>query len=178
MAFNPRQPITHIDGTMVFQTKEDQQRQAAVARRMEQVWDCKLHAWGALTVIDWYATKNGRLAGFAELKSAPYRSDRYPEIRLAFRKWMALASITERTNIPSVFAKRFTDCIKWIPFRLIDPRITIIGGADRPVDLPNNYEPMIVIPMKSFFTADLECHAPFPPVADAWLANPLAGNAD
>jgi hypothetical protein len=72
-----RNAIVHLDGTRVFQSAEDQRNEREIAATLEKTWGCRIAAFGALSPIDWYAERHGRLVGLLEMKSRHHAHDLY-----------------------------------------------------------------------------------------------------
>ena len=146
-SYYTRENVVHLDGTNVFQTGEDRDNERAVADIIEKAWSCELRPFGALSPIDWFAVRYGRLVGLVELKSRPHEANRYPTVFLNVRKWLALQLAEAGLGVPSLFVVKFTDATMWIPLRDIDASQLTIGGCARKVKSNSDVEPVIEVPI-------------------------------
>lgn len=146
MTENDRSPITHLDGTRIFQNPQDRRNEDAVARVLEAKWSCELHHFGALAPIDWYAVRLGRLTGVLELKSRDANAGLYAWLNL--RKWLSLALAQNGLGVPAIFVAKFTDALFWIPLDAIDASQIVIAGCVRAVKTEADIEPIIKVPLK------------------------------
>jgi hypothetical protein len=147
-----RSNVVHLDGTPIFQTKEDRQNQSDIAKLVEQAWKCSLRPFGALAAIDWYADRYGRLIGVLELKARSHASDQHATVFLNVRKWLALSLASVGLGIPAVYVVRFIDTTKWISIADIDARNHTIGGCARIVKSSTDIEPVILVPISAMRT--------------------------
>src|SRR4051812_47677982 len=120
MSYYERSAIQHLDGTAIFQTPADKRNESEVASLIGGAWGCELHQFGALSPIDWYAVRDGRMIGLLELKSRAHESDRYPTVFLNVRKWLALNIGAIGLGVPAIFVAKFLDGTKWIPLSEVD----------------------------------------------------------
>jgi hypothetical protein len=143
------QNVIHIDGTRIFQTKEDRAAEAEVATILGKRWNCELHPFGALSPIDWYAARNGRLSALVELKRRSHPSTQFPTVFLNVRKWLALQLGSIGIGVPPIFVVQFQDGIFWISVHNVDASNQRIGGCSRRVKAASDIEPVIEIPIAS-----------------------------
>lgn len=144
-----REPLRHIDGTLIFQTAEDRRAQQAVADALAPVWRCQIEHFPELNPIDWYAARFKRMTGLLELKVRHNPTTRYPTVFLSVAKWFALTHGAMGFNIPSAFVVQFTDDLRWIPIDEVDPTLhTIAGTAGLRADGRSDHEPVIEVPVK------------------------------
>jgi hypothetical protein len=151
-----RQAATHLDGSPIFKTADDERNERDVAAVVEAVWRCELHSFGRLSPVDWYATRAGRLVGVLELKSRTHPHDRYGTVFLNVRKWLALVLAATGLGCPAVFAVKFTDHTRWIDVADVDIRNARIGGCRTVVKARSDVEPVIEVPVSAMrpLTAD------------------------
>lgn len=147
MSYYDRSQITHLDGTPIFQTAEDQASEAYVAEVLASKWRCQIQSFGALSPVDWFAARDGRLVGVLELKSRGHPAAKYPTVFLNVRKWLALSLASIGLGCPAIFVVRFSDSIRWIPLIDIDAGAQRIGGCSRLVKSGNDIEPVIDVPI-------------------------------
>src|SRR5688500_988415 len=108
-SYYDRAPATHLDGTPIFRTAEDEQNENQVAAVLAREWGCEVRGFGHLAPIDWFAVRAGRLVGLLELKARTHASGRYPTVFLNLRKWLALQLAAVGTGVPGIFVVQFTD---------------------------------------------------------------------
>src|SRR5262245_31248589 len=85
-----RPKLVHLDGTSVFQSGEDVRQQREVAQEIEQAWGCTVHSYPALSPIDWFAERDGRMVGQLELRRRSCPAAQYADVFLPVAKWLAL----------------------------------------------------------------------------------------
>lgn len=141
-----RTSATHVDGSPIFKTEADEINEDKVADVIERAWRCRLVRYGALSIVDWFAERDGRIAGYLELKSRTHPTSKYPTVYLSQKKWLAL-HLLQLSGQPSIFVVKFTDDIRWIRVNEIDPRKVIIGGLNRVVKSRGDIEPVIEVPV-------------------------------
>lgn len=137
------------DGTLAFATKLDRRNEDRAARLLEAQWNCELHPFGALSPIDWYATRHGRIVAVAELKTRTHSSDRYPTVFLNVRKWLALSLAEAGLGVPALFAVSFTDGVRYVRNAEVDASQVRIGGCSRVVKSSSDVEPVIEVPLEA-----------------------------
>lgn len=124
-----------------------------VAEQIERHWNCKLHKFGSLCPIDWYAERAGRLVGVAELKSRTHASDTFSTVYLSVRKWLALSLASIGLGCPALFVVSFTDGVRWISVADVDASAIRICGVNRNKAKAerdaNAIEPIIDVPVAS-----------------------------
>ncbi len=145
MSYYDRTATTHIDGSPVFKTPEDEAGEIEVAKILQDAWKCKLKTFGKLSAVDWFAERDGRLIGIVELKSRTHAADKYPTVFLNVRKWLALLLSAVGLGVPAVFVVRFTDSVRYIPVAEISPAGIKIGGCRTQVKATSDVEPVIEV---------------------------------
>ena len=111
MGYYDRENIVHIDGTRIFQNKEDSSNENDVASAVETLWKCSVRRFGALSPIDWFAERDGRVVGLLELKSRPHQRLKFPTVFLNVRKWLSLVVGSVGLCCPAIFVVKFNDGI-------------------------------------------------------------------
>jgi hypothetical protein len=147
MTYYDRSGSAHDDGTRVFQTQEDRTEQSEVARVLSDAWDCKIHSFGELAPIDWYAVRHGRLIGLCELKRRHHDVEKYETVFLNLRKWLALICAESGVGVRSVFVVKWNNATRWILASEIDASMIRIGGCSKIVKSVNDIEPCVLIPV-------------------------------
>src|SRR5262245_58204516 len=142
----PREALEHLDGTRIFSRPEDHAASREVADRFAKALGCELHPFGALSPIDWYATRHERLVGLMEVKCRSHDRGTYPTVFLSVRKWLALSLGSVGMGVPGIFAVRFNDGICWISVANVDASAHRMGGWSRPAARAD-VEPVIEVPV-------------------------------
>lgn len=155
-----RATTTHIDGTPVFATDSDRNNQHDTAHQIEQEWRCQLHEFGALSPIDYYATRAGRLAGLLEIKARTHTTTTHPTVYLNVRKWLALTLGEAGLGCPAVYVVRFTDQTCWIRVADIDATHHRIAGCREIVKARSDIEPVIAVPVATMKVLGPPCGQP------------------
>jgi hypothetical protein len=139
-----RDEITHLDGTKIFQSAADREREAEVAATIEEVWNCKVIHFGMLSPIDWFAERHGRVVGLLELKCRRHTSDQYPTVFLNVRKWLSLQLGSIGLGCPAIFVARFIDEVRWISVSEVDGSKQRVAGW-KIIKARTDIEPVIEI---------------------------------
>lgn len=123
--------------------------------RLEAAWGVKLHRFPRLHAVDWYAEREDRLVGYAEIKVRTTTADTYPTVFLSLRKYASLTLIEHATGIPSTFVAGFAcGSLLWIRTRDVDARAVTMGGrADR--GLRMDREPMVEVPIADMISVPM-----------------------
>lgn len=146
---NTRQTLTHIDGTPVFKNEADHANEMRVAAQLGQAWGCQIKSFAALSPIDWYAERYGRMVGVLEVKSRPHASDRFPTVFFAVRKYLTLLLAATAHNCPAVFVADLIDGVFWAPLARIDGSRVRIAGSMALIKDASAIEPLIEVPIAS-----------------------------
>ena len=154
MSYYDRKPVTMLDGTLIFSEPQDRANEREVADIIEAAFQCKMHPFGLLSAIDWWAERHGRMVGLLELKSRTHDSQKYGTVYLNVRKWLALSLGSIGLGVPSTFVVRFTDTVKFIHLKDIEAStVSIAGmGQKRVVSFESDVEPIIEVPIASMKT--------------------------
>jgi hypothetical protein len=147
MSYYERENIVHIDGTYIFRTEEDRGVEQEVARRISEAWRCELREFGALSPIDWYAVRLGRMIGVLELKARTHQFRTYETVFLNVRKWLALSLASVGLGLPAIFVVKFSDDLRWIGINDVDATQFRIAGCARLVKAKSDIEPVIEVPV-------------------------------
>lgn len=139
-----RDRVTHLDGSKIFQSAADREREAEAAAIIEAAWGCKVVHFGMLSPIDWFAERHGRVVGLLELKCRRHSSDKFPTIFLNVRKWLALQLGSVGMGCPSIFVARFTDEMRWISVAGVDGCKQRVAGW-KIIKAPTDIEPVIEV---------------------------------
>lgn len=131
----------------VLESPVDVDNETAAARRLEAAWGVTLHRYPRLHAIDWYAERDDRLVGYAEIKCRTTTANTYPTVFLSLRKYASLTLLEAATGVPATFVAGFAcGSLRWICIRDVDARhITIGGRVDR--GRPEDREPVILVPI-------------------------------
>lgn len=149
-SYYDREPATYLDGSKIFQTKEDQDNEREVAVILARAWDCEIRKFADLAPVDWYAVRTGRVIGLIELKSRNNESTQYPTVFLSLRKWMCLNQHGYGLKCPGFFVVRFLDGVFAVRVAEIDATNNRLAGGNRAVKSPSDIEPQIDVPLSLF----------------------------
>lgn len=144
-----RQPATHVDGSRIFVTAEDEAKERTVAEQVATRWRCDVHRFAKLAPIDYYAERDGRVVGLFELKNRDHASTTYDTVYLSLRKWLALLLAETGLGVPALFVVQFTDGVWWCKARDVNPRehgVSISGATFKPKK-ESDVEPVIEVPI-------------------------------
>jgi hypothetical protein len=151
-----RTGATHLDGTPIFATAEDQANEKDVAGRLARAWGCRLHQFGVLSPVDWFAERDGRLVGVLELKSRTHEAGRHPTVFLNVRKWLALHLCATGLGVPALFVVRFTDSLMWVPVSDVPTDVVKVSGCRSVVKSRSDVEPVIEVPVAAMKAISIE----------------------
>jgi hypothetical protein len=144
-----RQSVPNSDGTPLFAIDYDKEKESEVSLLIEKKLECKIHHFGRLCPIDFYAVRHGRLVGLIELKSRNHSSSTHSTVFLNIRKWLALKMAQVGLAVPAVYVVRFNDCIMYIKIDDIDTTKIRITGTKKIVKSNTDVEPIIEVPVSS-----------------------------
>jgi hypothetical protein len=156
VSYYDRKTTTHLDGTPVFKTQEDEATQQEVADLVSKTLNCNLRSFGALSPIDWYCNRGGRIIGVLEFKARTHATTTYPTVFLNIRKWLALLLAATGMGVPAYYMVKFTDKLLWINIADVDASKVKLGGCQRVVKSRNDREPVIEIPIEAMLEFDRE----------------------
>jgi hypothetical protein len=131
----------------VLHTSADTANERAVADVVEGRWCCKVNSFGEFSSVDWWMSRDGKMAALAELKCRNNASTKYSTVFLALRKWLDLQRFSLAFGLPSFFIVRFTDCIRFIDVREVMGVLSI--GQNSRNEKANDTEPVIEVPIAS-----------------------------
>jgi hypothetical protein len=152
LTYYDRKVQTHLDGTPIFKSAEDEAHEDSVAREIEEAFACQVRSFGRLALVDWYAIRDGRMVAVLELKSRTHSSDTYPTVFLNVRKWLALTQASLGLGVHAIYVVRFTDATRWVSLTEVDATKHAIGGTLRIVKSRNDIEPVIHVPVSAMST--------------------------
>lgn len=139
------------DGTPLFATDYDKANESDLIKLIHLQWpSVKVHPYGRLCPIDFWAERDGRLAGTMELKSRSHSSERFPDVFLNVRKWIALMLAQTALGVVSLFIVRFTDKTGYCRVMDIDASQVVIAGCRNKVKSHSDIEPVIKVPITAF----------------------------
>lgn len=137
-----RTSAPNTDQTPTFATDKDRQNEAQVIAAIESKWRCKVHPFGKLCQVDFYALRDNRIVSVLELKSRTHERARYPDVFLNVRKWLALTLASMGMGCPAIFVVKFTDGIWFVPVNEIPAGTVEMGGTARIVKSRSDIEPV------------------------------------
>lgn len=152
-SWQDRGPTTHIDGTLIFKTKQDTENEKAVASLVSEKFNCVTHAIADMSPVDWVFLRHGRVVGVGELKIHRGHFKEHPTAILNLRKWLALLLAGQGMAVPPIYVSQWSDWTGWVDVRKLDAHhvnVRMIRCKPRGTDSPSNYEPCIMIPLEQF----------------------------
>jgi hypothetical protein len=145
-----RPRIVTIDGMPLFDSSEDRATEQEVAELLEAAWDCKLHSFGLLAPIDFFAVRNDRMVALIEVKGRTHPSHRFTTTWLNVGKYQKMLSYSICMDLPAIFVVKFTDGVFRVTLDEIDARRHAVRECKRinQDGPPSKYlEPVIEIPI-------------------------------
>lgn len=131
----------------LFHGPQDVEREARIQYALEAYWGCQLHTFGPAYVLDWSATRNGKVVAVIEAKARSHHSDRYGTVYLNPRKLAALIEHGRLMNALPLYVVEFLDGIRWIDVRNVDPQRQTFGGRSYQIWTRNDRELLIEVPV-------------------------------
>lgn len=113
----------------------DLERQAAVAKRLEALWNCQLVKTAELSKIDYVATRDGEIIGLVEVKGRLIPSTQYQQTTMDNAKlgWIRMAA--DIHGVPGLVVVQWTDKAAYF-----EPKVTNVDklstDATRHGDIP------------------------------------------
>lgn len=153
---------TSTSGGPAFATDDDGRNEAAAKEAIEAAMKVELVRYGGrFNPIDWYATRDGRIVAYLELKTRSHSASTFPTVFLNLRKWNTLLTTWLYTSVPSYFFVAFRrdgDAaggpslasgvdVRCIDVAAIDARCIEVGGCNRRVKSRTDREPVIHVPV-------------------------------
>lgn len=145
-----------LDGTPIFTTDQDSEREKLVAGILQDKWQCELLHLGLYSLVDYWAVRKGQPVGWVELKCRDYgKEEAYPTMLLNVRKWTVLAQLNYFSPWPALFVSAAFRAdnlvIRYISIADINssPRNwKVIAPKGGNVKSRNDTEPCILIPIE------------------------------
>lgn len=147
MSYYDRVGAVNSDGTPLFGNAGDEQAEREARALIEGAWRVELRKFAPLSPVDFYAVRDGRVAGVVEFKRRSHSSDAYPTVFLNVRKWLALMMAANGLGVGAAFVVAFTDGTRWIDLKDVDARRVRMGGCSRVVKSQSDIEPVIEVPV-------------------------------
>ena len=132
---------------VVFCTDAQKQAQAAVAQLLEHKWNCTLHPFPTLAVIDYFAEREGRIIALVEIKTRENSVTQYPDVFLSYAKWTHLSFAGIGFGCPAYFVVRFQDAIRYIEAKEVDASDPQPDGRPPRPGSANDIEKMLYVPI-------------------------------
>jgi hypothetical protein len=143
VSYYDRQGATHVDGSAIFRDRSDIAAEKRVADQIATRWNCEVRPFGALSPVDWFAVRHGRMVGVLELKHRDHASDRFKTVFLNVRKWLALQLASVGLGVPALYVVEFTDGVYFANVNGVDGKRHGMGGCLRIVKSASDVEPVI-----------------------------------
>jgi hypothetical protein len=134
------------DGVMGLANDGDKANEREVAALMARAWKWKIHYFGSMDRVDFWAEKDGKMRAVIELKSRTNPSTKFETVFLSSRKWYDLTRWGEAHDCEAIFVVKFTDVVMYIPLSKVDPRVNTAGGRAAGYGY-NDHEPLILVPV-------------------------------
>jgi hypothetical protein len=120
----------------VLETPEDRALQVDTADRLAQLWKCTITHFPRFSPIDWYSSRDGRLAALIELKCRHHPSTKLSTVIFGVDKWLALQQGAVGLRVPGMVVFRFHDGVFFTTLRDIDASKTALtSAAGEPLEL-------------------------------------------
>lgn len=136
-----------VDGLPLYQCKEDEAKEQAVAKRIEAKWHIEAKPFGWLCPVDYYFLKNQQMVAVAEIKVRTHASTKYDTVFLNLRKWLALVMAQAGMGVPAIYFVQFTDRIKWIVISNVQNMKIEYRGCLQVVKTHTDVEPVFLVPI-------------------------------
>jgi hypothetical protein len=136
------------DGTLLRQSPSDEAAEREIAASLEAKWSCQLHKLAALSPVDYYAVRDGRIKSVIEIKDRAITSTQYETVFLSVRKWLSLLLASTGLNVPALYVVRFLDGIRWVNVSAVSAANIQIGGEKNYGTRSGRHEPIILVPIK------------------------------
>ena len=131
----------------IFQSADDRAAENAVAVVLEHAWQCEVRHFGAMSPVDWYILRGGRMVGIVELKVRKIESIRYPTVFLSVAKWLCLTKWADGLGVPAGYVVAYTDCVRFIYLADVDAKVNRMAGR-KGRGAEHDIEPMLEIPVE------------------------------
>lgn len=142
-----RSPTCSTETVIIRTTREDTQREQAVAGVLRNAWNCDVVRTGYKDELDFWLVRDGKTEAVAELKNRKVESATYEDVFLSRHKWDALFRATFAHRIEGLFIVNFTDELRYIRLADIDATRLRMGGRWDRTDAPNDWEMMVMVPV-------------------------------
>lgn len=118
-----------------------------VASILSRVWKCQVRPSAHFSHYDFELDRDGRMIAIVEVKTRRCRHDQYRDTYLRLEKWYRLFDLSRALEIPAFYVVNFTDEIRFIEAKKVDPRRFETGGrTDRPY-MPHDISTKILVPV-------------------------------
>ena len=136
----------------LYESSTDISNEAAVVAEVSKKWRRHFDKLPIKYGVDYCVTKGADIVAFAEVKCRNYsysEIDKMGGYMISAHKWVIGGTFADAIGVPLVLIVKLTDGIWWTKER---SKKLILGGRKDRND-PQDVEPCILIPMKSFVKA-------------------------
>lgn len=137
---------------MLHETDADRQRESAIAERIARAWRCELQKLGRISPIDYAIKRDGRVAGWLEIKTQNKTEDQLRAwgILIDVEKMVAAHSFAIVTGLPVFIA---VNTLAGLYYSRVGPHLApeavkICGRSDR--GDPRDTSPACAYPFELF----------------------------
>lgn len=132
----------------IYETQEDLSREAKVAKRLGQVWECSMRKLQPRDAFDYAAMRGDEVVGFVEIKNRRNLMGQYSTYMISMTKLATAHSIFCATYVPCVLVVQWSDCMGWISLSHAEGVLKMGGRSDR--NDPGDIEPVFHIDISKF----------------------------
>jgi len=100
-----------------YESARDLANERRVAERLKAQRNLDVQKMPISYRLDYALMRDGKVVGFAEIKSRRNEMARYPTLMISLGKVMAAFQLTAATKLPCYLIAEFTDCIAVVNFR-------------------------------------------------------------
>lgn len=135
----------------IYQTPEQKVTERAIATWFAECCRCAAVELPALSPIDWYFEREGRIVALVEIKGKNHPHDRWPDVMIDFAKLHALTWAAAAFSVPAYYVVQFSDGVFVVDAATLPGLPTkVCGRNDRAT---NDRHPVILIPKEWFVDA-------------------------
>lgn len=131
-----------------YETPEDREREAQVAKRAARVWKCEAIPLPRFYPLDYGFLRDGRLRAWVEIKCKNCASTKSPFFILSASKWKTGLEYSERFGVPFILIFAFEDGIFYLVIDDMKPPLKWNGRKDRGDS--QDMEPVVYLKIDQF----------------------------
>jgi hypothetical protein len=121
----------------LYETKEDIQRETAVAAELCRAWKCQSRKFGKNYTLDYELLRDGSVVALCEIKCRNVDSNHYDTYMISLKKLHEARKIADSKKLPAFIVVHYEDDIKFIHVNEEPDKIEQGGRVDRndPMDI-------------------------------------------